>query len=236
MEEESMRAAPDTQTRALRTPRAAGAAGVLSALLLATVLVLVYTTLPAAPSAGAAGWPQTPSGRQALQTALDLLPFAGIFFLWFMGAVRDFVGGAEDKFFATLFLGSGLLFTAAILAVGAVAGGLLAIAASSPADGQQLGRYGHAMLSLLIDYAMRMAAVFTLSTTTIGRGLRIFPRWLAWVGYLATLALLFVAGAVPLAELAFPIWLLLVSAHILAASFRTPSPDHHPAASTNSGL
>ncbi len=36
----------------------------------------------------------------------NLIPFAGIF-LWFMGAVRDYFGEAEDKFFAIHFLGGG---------------------------------------------------------------------------------------------------------------------------------
>lgn len=42
--------------------------------------------------------------------ALGLVPFAGIAFLWFIGVLRDRVGVAEDRFFATVFLGSGLLF------------------------------------------------------------------------------------------------------------------------------
>jgi len=38
--------------------------------------------------------------------ALNLLPFAGIAFLWFIGVVRDRLGQSEDRFFATVFLGS----------------------------------------------------------------------------------------------------------------------------------
>jgi hypothetical protein len=228
-----------TRGRALRTPRAAGAAGVLAALLLAAVLVIVRISLPSAIPTHAGEWPARSSHRQVLETALGLLPFAGIFFLWFMGAVRDYVGRtergigpaanavsaseegrAENRFFATLFLCSGLMFTALVLAAGAAAGGLLAVTGNVPAGAQALWTYGRTTLTLLASYAMRMAAVFTLSTTTIGLGLRVFPRWLAWLGCAAALVLLFVVGAVPWAELAFPVWMLATSTYILVVSSR----------------
>jgi hypothetical protein len=75
--------------RALRTPRAAGFSGMIAALLLGATMVLVRITIPADPT-GAASWVVDPSRRDALQVALNLVPFAGIFFLWFMGAVRDY--------------------------------------------------------------------------------------------------------------------------------------------------
>ncbi|BDM70298.1 hypothetical protein HEK616_37850 [Streptomyces nigrescens] len=225
---------------ALRTPRAAGAAGVLAALLLAAVLMIIRISLPSPIPARAGEWPSRSSHRQILEVALGLLPFAGIFFLWFMGAVRDHIGRterdigrpanagsgteeerAENRFFATLFLCSGLMFTALVLAAGAAAGGLLAITGNVPAGAQDLWTYGRATLTLLASYAMRMAAVFTLSTTTIGLALRVFPRWLAWLGYAAALVLLFVVGSVPWTELVFPLWMLATSTYILMVSFRT---------------
>ncbi|MBL1087894.1 MULTISPECIES: hypothetical protein [Streptomyces] len=233
-----------TSGRVLRTPRAAGAAGVLAALLLAAVLTIVRISLPSAIPAHAGEWPSRSSHRQVLEIALGLLPFAGIFFLWFMGAVRDYTGRTErstgqpvnagsgnavsghaegrteNRFFATLFLCSGLMFTALVLAAGAAAGGLLAITGNIPAGVQDLWTYGRTTLTLLASYAMRMAAVFTLSTTTIGLALRVFPRWLAWLGCAAALVLLFVVGTVPWTELVFPLWMLATSTYILGASFR----------------
>ena len=38
--------------------------------------------------------------------ALNLVPFAGIAFLWFTGVIRDRIGEREDRFFATVFLGA----------------------------------------------------------------------------------------------------------------------------------
>ena len=59
---------------------------------------------------GAAIWLTDSSGRNAVRLALNLVLFAGIAFLWFMGLLRNRVGTLEDQFFATVFLGSGLLF------------------------------------------------------------------------------------------------------------------------------
>jgi hypothetical protein len=41
-----------------------------------------------------------------------LAPFSGIAFLWFIAVVRNLIGAREDRYFATVFLGSGLLFVA----------------------------------------------------------------------------------------------------------------------------
>ena len=56
--------------------------------------------------------------------ALNLVPFAGIAFLWFIGVVRDRLGASEDRFFATVFFGSGILFLAMFFAAAAVAGAI----------------------------------------------------------------------------------------------------------------
>ena len=64
------------------------------------------------------------SSRRLIRWALQLVPFAGIAFLWFIGVVRDQLGDVEDRLFSTVFLGSGLLFLAMLFAGGAVAGGL----------------------------------------------------------------------------------------------------------------
>lgn len=217
-----MQAAGGQLGQALRTPRAAGVAGILSALLLGTVIVLIHITIPVDP-ASATGWLADSSHQDTLRVALDLLPFTGILFLWFIGAVRDYVGRAEDKFFATLFLGSGILFTGVLFVLAAAVGGLLATFEASPANSAQpqLWQWGHHFaLTLLASYGARMAAVFTLSTTTIGRGLGIFPRWLTWLGYLIALVLLFASGRDLWVELAFPVWVLAVSGYVLVTALR----------------
>ena len=135
------------------------------------------------------------SRHDAFVLALNLLPFAGIAFLWFMGVLRDRIGVHEDRFFATVFLGSGLLFVAMVFTCAAVAGGLVLSfgrVGSPPAELWSFGR--HVVLTLLGVYALRMAAVFTISTTTIASRLGLAPRWLVVFGMAVGLALLFTAG------------------------------------------
>ena len=77
-----------TSTR-LRAPRAAAIAGILFAVLLIASFLLLRLAVPADPlEAGA--WLKTNVNTVAL--ALNLVPFAGIAFLWFIGVLRDRLG------------------------------------------------------------------------------------------------------------------------------------------------
>ncbi|MFI9804104.1 hypothetical protein ACIHEJ_06985 [Streptomyces sp. NPDC052301] len=207
----------------LETPRAAGLAGVVFALLLAAAIVLVRLGIPEAAGATTAQAFTNSGQRSAILTALALVPFAGIFFLWFVGAVRAHVGDVEDRFLATVFLGSGLVFTAMMFGAAAAASAVLAIthsdgAVPSPAAWDFGRHFAH---TLLKEYAMRMAAVFVCSMSVMGRRLGVLPRPLTGLGFLAALILLFVAPYVPWMELVFPAWSLVLSVHILLAAGQT---------------
>ena len=160
-----------------------------------------------------------------MAVALNLVPFAGIAFLWFVGVLRDRIGGHEDRFFATVFLGSGLLFVAMLFVAAAFAGGLIVAgsrAAGPPgADTLVLGR--NATSILLNVYAMRMAAVFTLTTVTIARRTRFISSWLVPAGLVSALVLLFGVSISAWAELLFPAWILALSIDILAVGPRAPA-------------
>jgi hypothetical protein len=94
--------------------------------------------------------------------ALNLVPFAGIAFLWFIGVVRDRIGEHEDRFFATVFLGSGLLFVAMLFVASAVTAGFLALLAVPAGASRDLSGFGRSVGAVVPHtYAMRMAAVFT---------------------------------------------------------------------------
>ncbi|MFJ9941861.1 hypothetical protein [Streptomyces erythrochromogenes] len=191
-------------TDRLKTPRAAGMAGVAFALLLGAAIVLMRISIPG----DAADATIDQDRRWAVQLALQIVPFAGIFFLWFMGALRAHTGAAEDRFIATVFLGSGFVFVATLFAAAAAAGTVLN--EETPSD---FGR--HYAYTLLATYAMRMAAVFVLATSMIGRTLGVFPRPLAVLGTLVGLVLLVVGSGVPWSEMLFPAWALVISLHIL---------------------
>ena len=81
----------------LRTPRAAAAAGIVFSLLLGLALILITVSAPSDPAAAGA-WLTDPARRRAVVIALNLVPFAGIAFLWFIGVLRDRVGGREPLF------------------------------------------------------------------------------------------------------------------------------------------
>ncbi|MFI1366245.1 hypothetical protein [Streptomyces griseochromogenes] len=208
----------------LQTPRAAGLAGVVFALLLAAAIVLIRLGIPEGSAVTAQGF--TDSGRRrAVQAALALVPFAGIFFLWFIGAVRAHVGAAEDKFLATVLLGSGLVFTATMFGAAAAADAVLAVAHPSGSAPElsawDFGR--HFAYTMMTGYAMRMAAVFVSSMSAIGHRLGVLPRWLTVLGFLIALTLLFVSPKIPWSELVFPAWSLVLGVHVLAAGLRAGS-------------
>ncbi|MER5470087.1 hypothetical protein ABZX90_31970 [Streptomyces sp. NPDC002935] len=203
----------------LATPRAAGAAGVVFAVLMAAAIVLVRIALPG----GGDGVTLDAGQRSGVRTALELVPFAGIAFLWFMGALREQAGRAEDRFVATVFLGSGVVFVATLFGAAAAAGTVLG-------EGRQSSSFGsHFAYALLTTYAMRMAAVFIITTSTIGRRLGVFPRPLVVVGYLAGLTLLVAGKGVPWSELVFPAWALLLSLNILWGRRPSTAPPAPPA-------
>ncbi|MEU2283427.1 hypothetical protein ABZ614_16125 [Streptomyces sp. NPDC013178] len=191
----------------LGTPRAAGIAGVVFAILLAAAIVLVRIALPG--GAGGDDVAVDAGQRSAVQAALALVPFAGIAFLWFMGALREQAGEGEDRFVSTVFLGSGLVFVATLFGSAAAAGTVLD-------ESQQPSPFGrHFAYALLTTYAMRMAAVFIFTTSAIGRRLGALPRPLVVLGYLAGLTLLVVGADLPWSELVLPAWALIVSLHML---------------------
>lgn len=205
--------------RRVATPRSAAWAGVLFAFLFGASLVLVRTTIPADPRAEPA-WLADGTGR--LQLAMVLMPLSGIAFLWFMGVVRDRLGEQEDRFLATVFLGSGLLFLAMTFAAAAITGGLLVGADDSTErlhdDDVVLFARG-TMLQISNVYALRMASVFMVSLGTIWLRTGLMPRWLVRLTYATALVLLLVTTISLWATLIFPGWVLLVSALFLARSY-----------------
>src|SRR5436305_9244770 len=140
----------------LRTPRAAAVAGIIFSVLLISALVLLRVSVPGHPAVPGA-WLTDSRRRAAVTIALNLIPFAGIAFLWFVGVVRDRIGEREDRFFATLFFGSGLLFVAMLFVGAAVAGGLVASQPTAgPPSGGILGLGRHVPVRLRNVYALRM--------------------------------------------------------------------------------
>ena len=208
----------------LRAPRAAAIAGILFSVLLITSFVLLRFSVPADPlEAGA--WLRTRANTVAL--ALNLVPFAGIAFLWFMGVLRDRLGEREDRFFATVFLGSGLLFLAMLFFSAAVAGGIIIAYVAAPDSllGSATFTFARAITFEIMNvYAIKMAGVFIIATSTLALRTAFIARWIAFLGYTVAVLLLLSSRYIEAILMVFPLWVLLVSLHILVGNLRGASP------------
>jgi hypothetical protein len=212
---------------ALRTPRAAAVAGIVFALLLSTVYIVLRTSIPVDPEDS--GWLEERTGY--IRFALGLVPFAGIAFLWFMGVVRDRIGEHEDRFFSTIYTGSGLLFLAMLFVASAAAGSLLVTYASVAGDMVDSGvyTYGRDVVYRISNvYSIRMAGVFMFSLGTVGLRTGALPRPVAIITYFLAAVLLLVISYSLWITLVFPAWVLLVSLYFLITNLRSHSETENP--------
>ena len=149
-----------------------------------------------------------------------LVPFAGIAFLWFIAAIRSHLGEREDRFFATVFLGSGLLFVGMLFAASACAGAPLVSVKfldQPPPDADTFLLARALGFSFLFIFAVRAAAVFMLVASTIGLRTGFLPRWLVLVGYVGGAVFLFSVTYIEGLVLIFPAWVIAVSVVMLRA-------------------
>ena len=217
-----------TRLRHLTTPRAAALAGVLFAVLFATSIYLIRSSLPEGAQPGSQ-WIDT--GNDKIRLASQIMPFAGICFLWFIGVVRANLGRYEDRFFATATLGSGLLFLAMMFAAAAVGAGLAESRHYLGGDiaGSGVGVFGQMLLlKLSKTYALKMASVFMMSLATIWLRTGLMPRWLTVVTYISAITLIIGGDSSMWLTLAFPLWVLIVSVLFLvrAGMFEHRGEEH----------
>ena len=219
--------APPAERR-LETPRAAGIAGLCFAVLFVVSLVLLRSH----PAGGSTAqeirdFYVRDQAESVALVGVYLVPFSGIAFLWFIATVRHLIGDREDRFFATVFLGSGLLFVAMLFIAAGVGGALLAAVRLQDApvpSADTVVTIRSLASGFLFIYAMRMAAVFMIVVSTIGKRLGVFPRWLVVAGYLAALVLIVNVTDNEAFLLVFPAWVAAVSVVILTGS-RRPRED-----------
>ncbi len=199
----------------LKTPKAAAIAGVVFSVLVIAVFWLLRTSIPADPQEPGS-WLHSNSSSVAL--ALNVLPFAGVAFLWFIGVLRDRLGDLEDRFFSTVFFGSALLFLAMLFTAAALVGGILIAFATAPEEliGSASFQLARATAYNLVNvYMVKMASIFMIATSTVARHTAIMPRWLALMGFALAYILLFGSYYISWSFLVFPTWVFLISASFL---------------------
>ncbi len=224
----------DLAPSGLTTPRAAAVAGVAFAVLF-VASVLIIRSFVEAPSTGSLSGVADVLGDYVSVASAYLVPFSGIAFLWFIGVVRDRIGVYEDRFFATVFLGSGLVFVAILFSAAGVAAGALTLTQPTPAMldlGKSIAR------GMFYLYGARSAGVFTIVTSMIVLRTGALPRWAAFTGFVIGLVLLLSVQSFELVILLFPAWVLLLSLVILRAGASGPESEHvatHPPENTCAG-
>ena len=211
----------------LKTPKAAAIAGIAFSLLLLLILWLLRTSIPADPLEPGA-WLATDT--RAITVALNLVPFAGVAFLWFIGVLRDRLGQLEDRFFASVFFGSALLFLAMLFAAAAVIGAVMLVASISEPNeliSSATFRFARAVSYIIVNvYAIKMAAVFMISTSTVLIRTGIAPRWIAFLGFSLAVILLIGSFFINWSIAVFPSWVFLISVYILIDNLgRNPLAD-----------
>jgi len=208
-----------------QAPRSAGLAGILFSLLfLAAVLLAAPRPPDGLTAAGLVDWFEQNARSQVTIAALYVMPLAGIAFLWFIAVIRDRIGAREDRFFSTVFLGSGLLFVAMFWAAAAAIASMVAAnryEAAPPMDASTLETFRSLAYSFLFVLATRAAAVFMIVTSTVALRTSTFPRWLIIAGYVISLVMLFSLSLLQWIVLLFPAWVFVASLFILNSEIRS---------------
>jgi hypothetical protein len=162
-----------------------------------------------------------------LVVGLYLMPLAGVCFIWFIVVLRIWAvasGRRPAILQSNLQLVSGIAFVI-LTFVGAAAGTV--VAAAAQVDGgrfdvsaaRQFPIYGRA---ITLFFTMKMAAMYVITTSLIGRGPRAFPNWFAWAGFAVGLFLALSPIFSPILVLVFPLWVIVLCAIVFRAARRIP--------------
>lgn len=215
----------------MKYARLAGIMAVLFAGFYIAGLVMVHSS-PGLHASDATFSTYYASSSTALVTVgLNLVPFAGIAFLWHMNATRLLLAARTPSPSAMpygLQLMSGILFVALLFAgtaaVGAVA--LLKDLTTAPLPSVDVTRgllgAGYGMVFV---FAVRGAGMYVITTTTLLSSAGLLPRWLAVVGYLLAAFLLVSTALNPVVMLLFPAWAVLVGVVLFMRSGRLDAPS-----------
>ena len=181
--------------REVRSPRSAALAGILFSLLIGASMILLRTGAIVDPTEIDGEWLDAQSSAAAV--VLVLIPFAGIAFLWFTGVMRDLVGELEDKFFATVFLGSGIILVVMMFVWASAFGAMFATyqVVAGTLNDYDVFFYGTVFANQIIsNYFLRMASVYMLSIGSLWTRTKVVPRWLTIVTYIVAVPFLLFAG------------------------------------------
>jgi hypothetical protein len=196
----------------------------------ALLFLLAYALLTSTPAAHAPdeelmAFYQSGSQRRLVLAGLYVMPFAGIAFLWFSVALRTWIrtdGQPWSELVAGAQHASGLLYVGIFFAA-AAASSVMAVSveyASSPLDPVVARLFPVYGATLLLGFAMRMAAMYVFTTSRLGRTSGALPVWFARGGLVVGLFLLLSPSFSRALVLVFPLWLLALCALLVVRARR----------------
>jgi len=206
--------------REVRSPRAAAMAGIGYAILMYIIMISTYAA-KIQPENVNREWLQNWSGTYSL--VMTMVPFAGIAFLWFTGVVRDHLSFEEGRFFATLFLGSGIIHVVLLFIWSAVLGAVMITRNMAAVElvGNGIYVFGFVLMNEIIgNYILRMAGIYMTAIGALWSRTTLMPRWMTFVTYILAFGFIFAANRFREARFIFPTWVLVVSVYILILNFR----------------
>ena len=197
---------------------AAAIAGLLFAVLTLVSVTLLLRLPDASSASDIASFYDDPDERRLDLLALNLAAFSAIAFLWFIAVIRRRIGTREDRFFATVFLGSGLVYVGLMLAA--------AMMLTAPSVGIDFGNgippgqhtYSTVIgfgFGLLLSVILRVQAIFVFTTSTLILRTRVLHGWVPVIGYVTASVLIIMPILTRPAGFAFPIWVAVVSLALL---------------------
>jgi len=212
--------------RELRSPRAAAIAGIIYSVLTITVMLLTWPAGSVQPQDVTNKFFESWSGT--FSVVLTLVPFAGIAFLWFTAVIRDLLR-ERDWFFATIFLGSGIIFVLLFFVWGAILGTIMRLTTLESlgvGDTFSVDVFGILLMNeILGNFALRVAGLYMTAVGTLWYRTKLAPNWLITITYLLALGFLLAAERVREARYIFPLWVLAVSVYILILNYRSTHQD-----------
>lgn len=199
----------------------------------AALYILSYFLLQLTPGATASDaeiirFYNSGEARRLILVGLYVMPFAGIAFLWYIVALRMWIGFSTRQIsdlLSNVQLVSGIIFIGLLFTAGAASA---ATAASmefvrGPVDPMMARQLPQLSSTILLVFAMRMAAMFVFTTSNIGRSAGILPRWFVMVGFVVGLFLLLSASFSKVLALVFPVWVLVLSMILLLRARSNPA-------------
>jgi len=204
-------------------------AGITHAVLFLVSIALLSTVPgPHATDEEVIAFYNSPETRRVLVVGLYLMPFAGIAFLWFIVSMRLWIRSAvvhsRNELFSEVQLVSGIVFLALFLTAAAATSSTAAAVefTDEPVtgiDARILPNFGSTLLLVL---AMRMAAIFVISSTNLARSSPFIPRWFVIAGYVLGLFLLLSISLSTVLVLAFPTWIIVLCVLLLQRARHIP--------------